>query len=140
VVLELTEHATTRLRQVVREITRLRALGFKIALDDVGAGNAGLELLCNVDADFVKLDRSIVANAAHDRSALGVLEAIIAYARRTETFVIAEGIEEAAQLELVRHPFSASGAMMGGVWGGQGYLLGRPAPGFQPAVASAAGS
>ena len=140
VVLELTEHATTRLRQVVREISRLRELGFKIALDDVGAGNAGLELLCNVAADFVKLDRSIVANAAHDRSAQGVLEAIIAYARRTEAFVIAEGIEDAAQLELVRHPFSASDDASGGVRGGQGYLLGRPAPGFQPAAVPAAGS
>jgi diguanylate cyclase (GGDEF)-like protein len=139
IVLELTEHATTRLRQVVREISRLRELGFKIALDDVGAGNAGLELLCNVEADFVKLDRSIVANAAHDRSAQGVLEAIIAYARRTEAFVIAEGIEDSAQLELVRHPFSPSDDALGGVRGGQGYLLGRPAPGFEPAAVSAAG-
>jgi diguanylate cyclase (GGDEF)-like protein len=140
VVLELTEHATTRLRQVVREITRLRGLGFKIALDDVGAGNAGLELLCSVEADFVKLDRSIVANAAHDRAALGVLEAIIAYARRTDALVIAEGIEDSAQLELVRHPFSASDEVVRGVGGGQGYLLGRPAPGFRPAAFSAAGS
>ncbi len=140
IVLELTEHATTRLRQVVREVSRLRGLGFRIALDDVGAGNAGLELLCNVEADFVKLDRSIVANAAHDRSAQGVLEAIIAYARRTEAFVVAEGIEDAAQLELVRHPYSPSDDSLGGVRGGQGYLLGRPAPGFQPAAVSAAGS
>jgi diguanylate cyclase (GGDEF)-like protein len=126
-VLELTEHATTRLRHVVREVARLRALGFKIALDDVGAGNAGLELLCSAAVDFVKIDRSVVANAAHDASALGVLEAVIAYATRTNATVIAEGIENEAQLALVRCPEPAPRRP---VRGGQGYLLGRPAPAF----------
>ena len=127
VVLELTEHATTRLRHVVREVARLRGLGFKIALDDVGAGNAGLELLCSAAVDFVKIDRSVISNAAHDASALGVLEAVIAYATRTDATVIAEGIETDAQLALVREP----GAMpRRPVRGGQGYLLGRPAPSF----------
>ena len=104
IVLELTEHATTRLRHVVREITRLRGLGFRIALDDVGAGNAGLELLCSVAVDFVKIDRSVIAKAGTDPSALGVLEAVIAYASRTGATVIAEGIENEAQLALVREP------------------------------------
>ena len=126
-VLELTEHATTRLRHVVREVARLRGLGFQIALDDVGAGNAGLELLCSAAVDFVKIDRSVISNAAHDASALGVLEAVIAYATRTNATVIAEGIETDAQLALVREP----GAMpRRPVRGGQGYLLGRPAPSF----------
>ncbi len=130
VVLELTEHATTRLRQVVREVARLRALGFKIALDDVGAGNAGLELLCSVSADFVKIDRSVVVNAVHDASAHGVLEAVIAYARRTGAFVIAEGIESDTQLEFARQPFSSADDLLSGVRGGQGFLLGRPVTGF----------
>ena len=127
-VLELTEHATSRLRHVVREVARLRELGFKIALDDVGAGNAGLELLCSVAVDFVKIDRSVVSNAAHDASALGVLEAVIAYATRTNATVIAEGIENEAQLALVREP--AGDAPRPRVRAGQGYLLGRPSPAF----------
>lgn len=134
IVLELTEHATTRLRHVVREVARLRALGFKVALDDVGAGNAGLELLCSVAVDFVKLDRSVVTNAGHDASALGVLEAVVAYATRTDATVIAEGIETEAQLALVREPESAGGAPRRPVRAGQGYLLGRPAPKFAARV------
>jgi diguanylate cyclase (GGDEF)-like protein len=130
IVLELTEHATTRLRHVVREITRLRDLGFKIALDDVGAGNAGLELLCSVAVDFVKVDRSVIAKAGHDASALGVLEAVIAYAARTGATVIAEGIEEEAQLALVREPSTAEFAPRHGIRAGQGFLLGRPSPEF----------
>jgi diguanylate cyclase (GGDEF)-like protein len=130
VVLELTEHATTRLRHVVREITRLRGLGFKIALDDVGAGNAGLELLCSAAVDFVKVDRSVIAKAGHDASALGVLEAVIVYAARTGATVIAEGIEDESQLALVRDPSSAGFAPRHAVRAGQGFLLGRPAPAF----------
>ena len=126
-VLELTEYATTRLRHVVREVARLRALGFKVALDDVGAGNAGLELLCSAAVDFVKIDRSVIANAAHDASALGVLEAVIAYATRTNATVIAEGIETDAQLALLRDPGPTPRRP---VRGGQGFLLGRPAPAF----------
>ena len=126
-VLELTEHATTRLRHVVREVARLRELGFKVALDDVGAGNAGLELLCSAAVDFVKIDRSVISNAEHDASALGVLEAVIAYATRTNATVIAEGIETDAQLALVREPGPTPRRP---VRAGQGYLLGRPAPAF----------
>ena len=56
-----------------------------------------------------------------------MLEAVIAYATRTDATVIAEGIETDAQLALVREP----GAMpRRPVRGGQGYLLGRPAPSF----------
>jgi diguanylate cyclase (GGDEF)-like protein len=130
IVLELTEHATTRLRHVVREVARLRGLGFKIALDDVGAGNAGLELLCSVAVDFVKIDRSVIKSAAGDPSALGVLEAVIAYATRTGATVIAEGIENEAQLELVREPATAGPTPRHAIRGGQGFLLGRPSAEF----------
>ncbi|CAA9503095.1 MAG: diguanylate cyclase/phosphodiesterase (GGDEF & EAL domains) with PAS/PAC sensor(s) [uncultured Solirubrobacteraceae bacterium] len=135
IVLELTEHVTTRLRHVVREISRLRSLGFKIALDDVGAGNAGLELLCSVGVDFVKIDRSVVSSAPDDASALGVLEAVIAYATRTGATVIAEGIENETQLALVREPATADHAPRHSVRAGQGFLLGRPASDFADAAA-----
>ena len=45
VVLEITERSNARLDHVVADATRLRRLGFQLALDDVGAGNAGLEML-----------------------------------------------------------------------------------------------
>jgi EAL domain-containing protein (putative c-di-GMP-specific phosphodiesterase class I) len=124
-ILELTEQFPSRLSKVVAEADRLRALGFRIALDDVGAGNCGLELLRRVTVDFVKVDRSVVSAALHDRSARAVLEAIVAYARRTDAYVIAEGIESREMLDLVRGPLIEA---PDGAWvrGGQGYLLGRP--------------
>ena len=128
--LQVAGPATTRLRHIVREIARLRDLGFKVALDDVGAGNAGLELLCSVAVDFVKVDRSVVRSAVHVPSALGVLEAVIAYATRTGAAVIAEGIESEEHLALVRDPKAAHGAARPAVRAGQGFLLGRPAAAF----------
>ena len=52
---------------VLKSLRRLREQGFKLALDDVGTGNAGLEMLREVGAEFVKLDRSIVAAAPDER-------------------------------------------------------------------------
>ncbi len=140
IVLEISEHTSPRLPKIVQEISRLRGLGFKIALDDLGAGNAGFELLCSINADFVKIDGSVTRNALNDASARGVLEAVVAYARRTGAFVIAEGIEDPAQLDLLRHPFADLDESHPPVGGGQGFLLGRPALGFEtlPRVTAAA--
>jgi EAL domain-containing protein (putative c-di-GMP-specific phosphodiesterase class I) len=101
-------------------------LGFKLALDDTGAGNAGLEMLSQVPVDVVKIDRGVVVKALTDRVARGVLAGIIAIARETDTYVIAEGIEDQAMLDLVRHVGVRAGSLQDGVQGVQGYLLGRP--------------
>ena len=60
VVLEITERSNARLDHVVADATRLRRLGFQLALDDVGAGNAGLEMLRELPVDFVKIDRTVI--------------------------------------------------------------------------------
>ena len=97
--------APTRARSCsMPEAARLRALGFKLALDDVGAGNAGLEMLRALPVDFIKIDRAVVANAVEDRGARAVMLAIMAFARESGSFVIAEGIETEAMLELARDP------------------------------------
>ena len=79
IVLEITERSEARLSQVVADATRLRSLGFRLALDDVGAGNAGLEMLRELPVDFVKIDRAVIAAAIDDASAQAVTLAIIAY-------------------------------------------------------------
>ena len=81
--------------------SRLRDQGFKLALDDVGTGNSGLEMLRKVGADFVKIDRSIVSAATTERNARAVLMAMATYARQTGSFVIAEGIEDQETLEFL---------------------------------------
>ena len=104
VVLEITERTDARKEVLVPEAARLRALGFKLALDDVGAGNAGLEMLRALPVDFIKIDRAVVANAVEDRGARAVMLGIMAFARESGSFVIAEGIETEAMLELARDP------------------------------------
>jgi len=123
VVLEITERPSARPETVVREAQRLRALGFRLALDDVGVGNAGLEMLSRLPVDFIKIDRDVVLRSLTDTTTRAVLAAIVAFAGETGSFVIAEGIETPDMLAL---------AARLGVQGVQGYLLGRPATSMSP--------
>jgi diguanylate cyclase (GGDEF)-like protein len=118
VVLELTE------REALEDVERLRSmlagcrsLGFRVAADDVGAGNAGLRLLSAVHFDIVKLDLSLVQAGSRQDSSLAVLRSLTELAARWGSVAVAEGIETAAQLHVVREI---------GIAEGQGYLLGRP--------------
>jgi diguanylate cyclase (GGDEF)-like protein/PAS domain S-box-containing protein len=128
VVLEITERTDARIEVLRSETARLRGLGFRLALDDVGAGNTGLEMLRALPVDFIKIDRDVVANAIEDRSARAVLLGIMAFAREIAAFVIAEGIESREMLELARDPEPERSFMSWGAQGAQGHLLGRPAP------------
>lgn len=133
VVIEVTERTGARVSALVRSVRWLRALGFKVALDDVGAGNSGLELMRLVPVDFLKVDRTIVARAPVDRNARAALAAVAAFAHETGTYVIAEGIEDPDGLHFLRgltvHAPTA-------IRGGQGYGLGRPVASVGEAVSS----
>jgi diguanylate cyclase (GGDEF)-like protein len=129
VVVEITERFGGRIASVIKSLHRLREQGFGLALDDVGTGNSGLEILRKVSPDFVKLDRSIVAAAEADSTARAVMLAIASFAHQTDAFVIAEGIEDDATLDFLRRIDSSelwSGTV---IQGGQGFRLGRPEPG-----------
>jgi len=130
VVVEITERSVARVDVMVREARRLHDLGFRLALDDVGAGNAGLDMLRQVPVDFVKIDRSVIAEALIDEAAAAVLSGIIAFARHARTFVIAEGIETQAMLSIVHLAGLPDPEVDGGVQGVQGYLFGRPSLGI----------
>jgi diguanylate cyclase (GGDEF)-like protein len=133
IVFEITERSVMRVETVVREARRLRELGFRLALDDVGAGNAGLDMLRRVSVDFVKIDRSVVAQALTDEGAAGVLSGIIAFARRAHTSVIAEGIETEAMLDIVHRASLPDPSADNGILGVQGYFFGRPGEAIEPA-------
>lgn len=126
VVIEITERSIVQVDVVVKVASELQRLGFRIALDDTGAGNAGLEMLSRLPVEFVKIDRAIIVKALTDRSARGVLAGIIAIAKETGAYVIAEGIEDIAMLDLVcdrAHEIDPNRRAIQGV---QGYLLLRP--------------
>ncbi len=132
VVIEITERFGGRVASVVKSLHRLRAHGFKIAVDDVGTGNSGLATLRQVHVEYVKLDRSIVAAASTDPAARAVLMAIATYARETGAFVIAEGIEDRETLDFLQaiDDTTLRGEFI--IQGGQGYGLGRPAIDITP--------
>ena len=129
VVLEVTERFGARTDSVVACLRRLRDEGFRIALDDVGTGNSGLEMLQKVNADFVKIDRSIVLAAPTDRNARAVLMAMATYARQTGSYVIAEGIEDQDTLDFLGSIGERDLQVEQIIQGGQGFGLGRPVSG-----------
>ncbi len=128
VVIEVTERVGAATETVLRSIEHLRAAGLRIALDDVGVGNSGLEMLRRARPDFVKIDRTVVTEARHDPGARAVLAAIAAFASESGAYVIAEGIEDDEVLDLVRETDGEHGLRRPRIDGAQGYRLGRPAP------------
>jgi diguanylate cyclase (GGDEF)-like protein len=129
IVVELTERRIDDPTLVAERVAALRALGVRIALDDTGSGHAGLEILSKVRFDFVKIDRGLVVEAMENAEARGVLAGIIAIARETGSYLIAEGIETGAMLDFVHSVHMPKGGRFTGVRGIQGYLLGRPETG-----------
>jgi diguanylate cyclase (GGDEF)-like protein len=118
VVLELTEREKVEdLEQLRKNVEACRRAGMRLAADDVGAGNAGLRLLSEIHFDIVKIDLSLVQGGTMHDPSHGVLRALQELANQWRVSVVAEGVETAAQLSVVRSL---------GISAGQGYLLGRP--------------
>jgi diguanylate cyclase (GGDEF)-like protein len=126
VVVELTERRIENMATIIQRAQTLRSLGVRMALDDTGSGHAGLEILSKLSVDFVKIDRSLLVKAIDDRTARGVLAGIIAIARETGSYLIAEGIENVQLLDFACDGHGAHGTAFSGIRGVQGYLLGRP--------------
>jgi EAL domain-containing protein (putative c-di-GMP-specific phosphodiesterase class I) len=122
VVVELTEHSRVEHYGVLAaELERLRSAGGVIAVDDTGAGYAGLHHLISVRPEIIKLDRTLVAGIDRDRPRRALVEMFGAFANRFDAWVLAEGVETTGELGTLRQI---------GVPLAQGYLLGRPAPGW----------
>lgn len=129
IIIELTERRIDDPTVVAHQAAALRALGLRIALDDTGSGHAGLEILSKVRFDFVKIDRELVMKAMESSEARGVLAGIVAIARETKSYLIAEGIETEEMLDFVNSVHIPRSGHLTGVRGVQGYLLGRPKTG-----------
>ena len=84
-------------------------------------------MLSQLAVEFVKIDRAIIASALFDKSARAVMAGIVAIAKETGAYVIAEGIEDVEMLDLVcGHGQLLPQSCVRGVQGVQGYLLLRP--------------
>jgi len=128
VVLEVTERAALDDIHKLREkVARLRAVGYRVAVDDLGAGYAGLATFATLEPEVVKIDMSLVRDVHVSLVNREMVKAIIAMGHGIGAAVIAEGIhteDEALALQ-----------SMGIDWG-QGYLLARPEAGPEPPPAT----
>jgi EAL domain-containing protein (putative c-di-GMP-specific phosphodiesterase class I)/GGDEF domain-containing protein len=129
VVIELTEDAGFDFG-LVRESLRLyRAMGFRVAIDDLGEGFASLRLWSELEPEFVKADKHFVTGIARDSLKLQFLRAIQSIAHASGAQVIAEGIESADDFKLVKEL---------GIACGQGWFIGRPQASPATGLAAAA--
>jgi len=120
VVFELTDRATLDdIKDVEVRVDRLRSLGFRIALDDLGGGETGLRTFNQLAPEFVKLDMSLVRGVDRDHSKIKIVESLVSLCHDMGKTVIAEGVETGEE----RGALVKAGCDLL-----QGYLLGRPGP------------
>jgi diguanylate cyclase (GGDEF)-like protein len=118
--LELTESTLlSDTDAVLRTLARLRAVGAQLALDDFGTGFSSLSYVKLLKPDKLKIDRSFVRDLPDDPDDHALIQAIIGMAQALGITVVGEGVETAAQGEMLR----ALGCRLQ-----QGYLHGRPMP------------
>jgi len=101
-IVEITEetlvHSDT---QLLGAIEPLRALGAKLAVDDMGAGYSGLRQITGVRPGYLKLDRSLIAGINLDGERAALVGALVGYCKQVGCALVAEGVETAAELGAV---------------------------------------
>lgn len=118
VIIELTENQpTTNFCMMRTAIAHFRSLGFEVAIDDLGEGFSSLRLWSELRPEYVKLDMHFTQGIAQDTLKFQFVKAIQQIADSCGTRVIAEGVENAADLRLLRDL---------GIPYGQGYVIARP--------------
>jgi EAL domain-containing protein (putative c-di-GMP-specific phosphodiesterase class I) len=124
IVLEVTERSSLQRIENLRErIASLRDLGFKIAVDDLGAGYAGLSSFSQLEPDIVKLDMSLVRGIDASSSKSSLVRSIVQVCTmELGVRVVCEGVETAAERDTL-HRLGADLL--------QGYLFARPEAGFR---------
>ena len=116
--IELTESVMIgSLAHTKDKMLRLRTLGVNVAIDDFGTGYSGLGYLSQLPFTALKIDRTFLHNRRPNPESMTMVQSMIELGRKMGMRVIVEGIEEEAQLEMIREM---------GADDAQGYLLGRP--------------
>jgi EAL domain-containing protein (putative c-di-GMP-specific phosphodiesterase class I) len=122
VVLEITERASLDGLGDVRERTKaLRDLGFRLAVDDLGAGYAGLTSFASIEPEVVKIDTSLVRGIDTNPVKRTIVDKLTALAHELHILVVAEGIESTGE----RDALASLGCDLL-----QGYLFARPGEPF----------
>jgi EAL domain-containing protein (putative c-di-GMP-specific phosphodiesterase class I)/CheY-like chemotaxis protein len=120
IVLELTEHARIDdLAVLIAALDNLRSRSVRIAVDDTGAGYAGLQQIVGLRPEIIKLDIDITRGVDSDPVRRAMAAALVQFGNDTGAIIVAEGIETSTELDTLRE--------LTVPWG-QGYHLGRPGP------------
>jgi len=118
--LEITEGVLMDHRSApLRWIEQCKRLGIRVAIDDFGTGFSSLSYLASFDIDTLKIDQSFVAAMQNDPRSLKIVRAVSQLAHSLDLDVVAEGVEESAQHQLLDDM---------GVESGQGFLFSRALP------------
>jgi EAL domain-containing protein (putative c-di-GMP-specific phosphodiesterase class I) len=118
VVLEITERASLdQVKDVAAKVSDLRRMGFRIAIDDLGAGYAGLTSFTTLEPEFVKLDMSLVRSIDGSHMKETLVRSLTSACRDLGMLVVAEGVETPAE----RDTLASLGCDFL-----QGYLFARP--------------
>jgi EAL domain-containing protein (putative c-di-GMP-specific phosphodiesterase class I) len=121
VVLEVTERASLEHISNLRDrVARLRGLGFRIALDDLGAGYAGLTSFTQLEPEFVKLDMELIRDIHQNDMKRKIVRSMVALCHDMGKSIIAEGVEVQEERQVL---VDLECDLL------QGYLLGRPGKG-----------
>jgi PAS domain S-box-containing protein len=120
VIVEVTEHSAVEdYEPLQRAINRLRGHGVRLAIDDAGAGFASLKHIVHLLPEFIKLDLFLIRNIHEDPVKRAVVAGMLGVAQQIGGKVIAEGVETADELRVLRE--------LGVEWV-QGFYFGRPGP------------
>ena len=118
--LELTEGVVLNdITDVVEKMRKLKELGVQLSLDDFGTGYSSLTYLKRLPLDQLKIDQSFVRDITVDPSDAGMVQSIIDMAKNFRHDVIAEGVENEAQLSFLKHHACMAY---------QGYFFSKPLP------------
>ena len=118
--LEVTESAyTDNAKQLLQVIESLRGLGFEIEMDDFGSGYSSLNMLSSMPIDVLKIDMKFIRNIESNETDRRLVKLILDIAKYLKVKTVAEGVETAGQLELLKE---------GGCDIVQGYYFSRPLP------------
>lgn len=126
VVLEITERASLdSIEGVSTRVAALRKLGFRIAIDDLGAGYAGLSSFVQLEPDFVKLDMSLIRDVQHSELKRKLIRSMTSLCKEMGALVVAEGIETLEESKVV---IELGCDLL------QGFHYGRPRRGLSPRI------
>jgi EAL domain-containing protein (putative c-di-GMP-specific phosphodiesterase class I) len=123
IVLEVTERSSLdRVSDVKGRAQTLRSLGYKLAIDDLGAGYAGLSSFSQLEPDIAKLDMSLVRDIDNSMQKQSIVRSMLEVCHKElGVTVVCEGVETIAERDTLQKLGSETQ---------QGYLFGRPSAGF----------